>query len=1724
MNDPTKIYNEIKDAYLKYINTGLPFFQEAYNREREALLKEPGMLCQPPVIELVPRYHEQATLAEFCEREGVDPEINDFVNAGLFTNNSQEPRKLYAHQYAALKDAFVRRKNIIVTTGTGSGKTECFLLPVLADLVKESRSWQDDRTRALRTLILYPLNALAEDQMIRLRKAMNSRRPDRSGALDWLDKCRHGHRFYFGRYTGNTPISGENNPNSRQRLKREREALAEDWRSAKQAAEESGNTDLLYHVPCMETDSAEMWDRFSMQANPPDILVTNYSMLNVMLMRKLEAPLFEATRRWLQQDKSHVFHIVIDELHSYRGTAGTEVAYLLRTLLYRLGLKPDSPQVQFLASSASMQQNEQTKEYLREFFGVSKETFDARFSILSDPTLPTPTRPEVDLPVEALAAYEATKDAESLLKQSNSVDFYEMCEKYQLRQWLEYGLRSDGGVIAKSVERVAEELGLPVGQGLSVVSAILQILCQSQRNGRYIAPLRAHFFFRSIQGLWACSDPACSCQHEQYRFDERIAGRFYKRPRIVCDCGSNVLEVLFCENCGELYLGGYMITRNGHRYLKAEEPMDIDRAPYGVLWKGDVRGNDGDGWPCVAYDTTSGEITPDRTGGYRLHEQVNDSTSRFPHKCPRCEVEYKEKDRNDFTPIRRHSVGLQKVNQLLSDALIRAMKHEGEANTKLVLFSDSRQSAAKLSAGIELDHYRDVLRWAILRALSEEDNNAGFLKKLAATPQSQWTDSDRQRIMSLRADSTCRELLFDIIMGQLESDELKRFFNNQNRARLDQIDHKVTADLLRAGINPAGPKSSAGEDWHKLFDFNSAQAKSRSELGDARYDNLLTIRDEHKLERIKTLFSSKCMSFEALGLGYVAPTCQPDDPAFYQLVCSTVRILGEMKRISGLSSQYPHDAFPQNVRDMVGRIYGKNRERVNEEIRKLKQFMRAQDIINKNQIELTGDGLSFVKAEVGADYWICPQCKTVHMQPSNGRCVNCLSSLGEAKKLSEKDLQMSDNYYLSLLYSTDSAFRLHCEELTGQTSKPDTRKRQRLFQNIFLENEQPKVEGIDLLSVTTTMEAGVDIGALSAVMMGNVPPQRFNYQQRVGRAGRRGNPLSLALTVAKGSSHDTTHFLQPERMVSDTPKDPYLEVRTLEIARRIVVKEVLYYAMQDTGLVGSDANVHGNFGKADRWADENKQLVDQWIANNQTTISNIIEAVTVGTRVADKTSKKAISDFVQKELTDIISAIAASDEYPHDQLGERLANAGILPMFGFPTRTRSLFLKRPQKLPADDVVDRDIDMAISTFAPGNEIVKDKKVYRAVGVTAYTYNRGALTARGYKALNRLPNPLSRCSACGYSTIKEARIEGLACPVCGTDMTQTNVCSPLGFCVDYKVRPERFEGSFDWYSPNSDLRMDCEEDMSECTRVCNLRMRTNTRYDTGRVHLINDNGGLLYRLGRSETGEYLCPDALNPERRNGLTLEHESQYAFISSKKTGVLTLSISHCPDVLNLSALSSQNRYSAFVRAAFLSWGYLVRKAIAIHLDIDAAELSLGFNIVPQTKQSEVFFVEKLENGAGYCDLLSGRLYPKVPREAMLQPLQPGGYLYEQLTDDSHSLDCTASCYDCIRDYSNQSVHRLLDWRLGLDLARLAIDEKAPIDFSVGYWKHYIQHTVVSLLQKRGYDVCFREGIPFATRSDGTKVCVVHPLWSQGYINQLLNKVGGKPTPVVICDLANQLL
>jgi ATP-dependent helicase YprA (DUF1998 family) len=431
----------------------------------------------------------------------------------------------------------------------------------------------------VRALLLYPLNALAEDQMMRLRRALDSVDADgMMGARTWLDQHRQGHRFFFGRYTGHTPVPGPQclpdgrpHTNAQARLREHRRTLQ------RQLACLRDHPKLRYHFPSLDANAAECWDRWSMQAQPPDILVTNYSMLNIMLMRRVESPLFEQTRQWLAGDPRRVFHLVVDELHTYRGTAGTEVAYLLRLLLHRLGITPDSPQVRFLSSSASLTDNTASRQYLKEFFGVSVDPSQPeKFTVIAGtppPPVdlgPSPLRSHVD----AFAAFRSewrdapAAEAQKLVVQklaqrlgvavlSDStplVALHEVLRQASVPQ----AVLSRRPAAPETPEQLAARL-FDDGAAREGVVGLFYALALARDGDHAEAaaplPLREHLFFRNVLGLWACADPQCPVvdDRDRHGMEPRMLGKLYWTPRLVCTCGARVLDVVLCRTCGEVY-------------------------------------------------------------------------------------------------------------------------------------------------------------------------------------------------------------------------------------------------------------------------------------------------------------------------------------------------------------------------------------------------------------------------------------------------------------------------------------------------------------------------------------------------------------------------------------------------------------------------------------------------------------------------------------------------------------------------------------------------------------------------------------------------------------------------------------------------------------------------------------------------------------------------------------------------------------------------------------------------------------------------------------------------------------------------------------------------------------------------------------------------------------------------------------------------------------------
>src|SRR5260370_6718655 len=576
----------------------------------------------------------------------------------------------------------------------------------------------------------------------------------------------------------------------------------------------------------------------------------------------------------------------------------------------------------------------------------------------------------------------------------------------------------------------------------------------------------------------------------------------------------------------------------------------------------------------------------------------------YPARCPRCDTNWARLDIG--SPIRTQRTGFQKMAQILSDVLLREVGYQNPNGRKLVVFSDSRQDAAKLSAGMRFAHYRDSIRQTLASALTNQGAGAlAFIAQLngqALTPQ-------HHNIANAFAGAYPAEVAaLSMAQGPMANQPTPAFPGltyrqaaqriqlraSQGPHAVSQLAIDVSSQLLREGINPGGysqdvlwtdPANRSGH-WHDLYNWPAGMtpsAKPNSQLDANQQNHLTRIRDESLAELMDIVFASGQRSLESLCIAFPTAdrlTFPAPNMDVQEAADGGIRLLGSRHKLSSHDASPPQNtpAYVRNYLRAVANQRGLNAAPLKTDVM---NYLTSSGCLN--QFVLQAPALCLVRA--GTQFYECPQCRRVHLHPAGSVCTDCLPVLNQAQPLTPA--QLLSDYYDYLATQPVGLFPLNCEELTGQTNKADGRKRQRLFlDGVLPGNENARTDAIDLLSVTTTMEAGVDIGGLLAVMMANMPPRRFNYQQRVGRAGRRGAGLSLALTLCRGRSHDDYYFQRPSRITSDPPPQPYFDDVQQEIVQRVLAKEVLRQAFQALNLFGSRStdSVHGEFGTAAQWS------------------------------------------------------------------------------------------------------------------------------------------------------------------------------------------------------------------------------------------------------------------------------------------------------------------------------------------------------------------------------------------------------------------------------------------------------------------------------------------------------------------------------------------------------------
>ena len=580
--------------------------------------------------------------------------------------------------------------------------------------------------------------------------------------------------------------------------------------------------------------SGEMLTRWDMIASPPDVLVTNYSMLNTIMMRSFESPMFDKTASWLALDERNVFTLVVDELHLYRGTQGSEVAMIVRSLLRRIGLGPDSPQLRIIGTSASLNESEGGLAYLEQFFGVSRSSFSVQRGKPADLPQPAPiTRADVDVAsrsVDELSRLVANACAEP--------------DTARLR--------------ATSLEDVAARLFGKVANRNELLHRVLERLAietpvAGSATGPLV-PLRAHVFVRTPRGMWACSNPTCSGAVEPS--EGRKVGQLFTSPLNTCtSCGSRVLELLYCYECGDVSLGGFVLDRVGQEVLLAPGPVTEGQSgkpvflrpkedyvwyrpgvlPLGKDWtKTGVRfAFAGAGWDAAlgCLDLPAmGE--PSGVGLTSSGAAPGDRIPALPTRCPNCGFDARQSDGAAFragqvrSPIRAHTSGLAAATQLYLSQLIRSLSEgregrESVRDAKTIVFTDSRDDAARTAAGVSRNHHRDLVRQVLRREIHRAPDPVAVLDAM----------SEEQAVSAglalAKAARTFQKL--GITLPPEQEEALKLAYEalaDQEAVPLKELYSRLTTSLVALGENPGGtsPWSRYLEDslhgttrWYRAF-------------------------------------------------------------------------------------------------------------------------------------------------------------------------------------------------------------------------------------------------------------------------------------------------------------------------------------------------------------------------------------------------------------------------------------------------------------------------------------------------------------------------------------------------------------------------------------------------------------------------------------------------------------------------------------------------------------------------------------------------------------------------------------------------------------------------------------------------------------------------------------------------------------------------------------------
>lgn len=1671
---------QLPEHLAQYLEAQYHIYDEYLVRERQKLLWEAGVIHHAPYVEATPSYVAGHSYAESL----LPKEVVDVLAAAVSERSTSIPHIPYAHQALALESFFRSGEDLVVSTGTGSGKTESFLMPVLGALATEKARRPSSYTLpAVRALLLYPMNALVNDQVARLRRLLDA--PPVKAHLARPD----GRSATFGMYTSRTFYAGAEDANRTEKdVGGWIDRFFERYRAYENRLRSEGKwpaKDLNAFRVDFATALAdvELFTRQEMQRRPPDVLVTNYSMLEYMLLRPVEAPIFDRTEEWLAADAENQLVIVLDEAHLYQGAQGAEVALLLRRLASRLRVNRD--RIRFILTSASLAEGEGAAEKIRRFatlltgvpesgrgFAVVTGQLDkpATAGIVSDAeraalanldisALQGPTVEERSViaacsrllqdlnegPLPPGITLAATQDALYVVLE-RAVSFRNVAAVI-MGSAMEFGalaLQTFGD--HNNSERALD--------GLLAAAAF----ARRESDSKILLPSRAHLLFRGLEGLFACTNPQCT--ERRIGAAPSALGRLYASPRQFCACGGKVFELLTHRDCGAAFLRGYF--RPADPDFLWHEPSTGVVDPRNSLLELHLlveSGRDQSDMNRVWMHIYSGRLQRrapgDEQGWIELREQRSNPVQiqgrtvyTFDRRCPVCLGRWQDQTHPKIMDLVTkgedpfsHLIATQVRLQPQTSPPSRAAPNGGR---KTLIFSDGRQRAARLSRDVPRVLEQDAFRQALVLAANE-------IQALGLEPRL----SDPFIYVAFVAVSSKRYLSF------FDGDDQHFLLSAQDK--FQRLYHGELADAIQEGWDDArGPARFRIELMRTLGNRHySASALGIAYVAPRRFTG------NHIAERFAQ-FGISCEEAEALAIIWIQGLLE--DMSIHTNIPDTWRTIarGGYPREAGSRTGFSRE-FEKVLRDA-----GLDTAAVAVAI----AGGVAQTVPGTADRWLLEEGAVKLVPALDKTWYRCTSCTFLSPIVWRNRCTACgKNSVLAVDPDSDPYLRARKDFWRKpverILSGEDQPQTLDVQEHTAQLAYRDsgdiestTESFERRFRDILIGDER----AIDVLSCTTTMEVGVDIGSLIAVSMRNMPPSRHNYQQRAGRAGRRGSAVSSVVTFAQNNPHDAYLFDHPEDLIAGRASVHAVDVENAYLAARHAYAELLQEYFRDATIASGRTNVFATLGRT-------KAFFEGTEAGSLRDLQEWLSHEAEGARAVDR-----IALWLPKEtgltakrcaerLLAVLHGLAqkAMGDLPSDEedLIEFLFANGVLPAYAFPRDLIALEIQKPGSHETEQRPQQGARVALSEYAPGRNVVVNKRTYRIGAVTAATAVNDAHKAR---PLFKRPGRYLQCANCLNTMSPEPGAEGLPCPVCAASpMAPITVIQPQVAWPDGGKPVDEFDDEQEYTETTlAQLPVPASDAAFEGPR--RFGVRSEVRFGR-QVPLVIVNLGPV--VGGQPKGFRVCRDCghvplgdepFEPHRRhyrlpryvragercNG---QMETVYLGYEFRTDVVLVRTQLSRPFAADIRDPGS----SPQVRAACASLSAALALAAAEVLEVDQRELEAGYRLRRMdTGESfaELFMYDSIAGGAGYSKAV-GEAFEEVFALAL-----------RRLAD----CNCQASCSRCLRTYQNRMSHSALDRRLGHELGVYIQTGVAPEIMDVAK-QRAIMRPLAGMLRLAGWEV-----------------------------------------------------